>query len=746
MTVCLTLRVKALVLCCLCLSLLLSAPHAAAQSAFTGTQGDVTRSSRQLYGGTLEVLRIASNGGLYAGLSSPNGIFCSSDGAQTWSGPPAGTDMGSVSDVAIGSMPTTVFAIGGIDLYRSTDACLTWAKIGEGQGVTDVGGSLLGAQGTLLVALRNGQIGRSTDDGETFALVSVDSEVTWVRTFASSPTAGEFYLIANASDSFALYRSQDYGLTWHQTGKSGGNYSSIGVNPSDGEEIVLAGLDLAEISTDGGLGWSTITPGGMPKSTIGYYSNRLYVGPNWSTDGGATWHNLGAEAVSYDTDLLGGVVADPSTPSTLYMMSSRGVARSTDNGLNWHDLVEGIAGVRVNGILQLLDKNTVFLGAQAGIARTTDFLGESATWTYPIKVESRGSSVDAITLSPANPDLLIAAAGGRIYYSEDSGTTWSEATAPLVNRESVRRLASTSEGNIYASYGNSDANSGGVLASGDGGITWSNISSGAFDLDCHALAASETRVFVGVGEENDADAAKRGIYQYDGAGWTQLGGEISGHLVNDIIVAGGVVFAATGGGPEGSVFRSTDNGGTWENLASRGITDDHGWYRTLAYDPADPSVIFAAHGRPAGNAIIFQSTDAGDSWSTYYEGLKDEVPSAMLVDDLLTGFQTGLYEFSAAEYSLSAQVSGRGRRRRLSCTLLKSSVAESGAQLTIERKRRRKTTFGVWRTATSDATGQISVRKPKAKFHYRCSYQTPGGKTVQSEMVRGRASRVAKPG
>jgi hypothetical protein len=184
----------------------------------------------------------------------------------------------------------------------------------------------------------------------------------------------------------------------------------------------------------------------MPKSTIGYYNNRLYVGPNWSTDGGSTWHNLGAEAVSQDTDLLGGVVVDPSTPTTLYMMSSRGVARSADDGLNWHDSVEGIAGVRVSGILQLQDKNTVFLGAQAGIARTADFLSESATWTYPIKVESRGFSVDAIALSPANPDRLIAAAGGRIYYSEDSGTTWSEATVPLVNRESVRRFTSTSEG------------------------------------------------------------------------------------------------------------------------------------------------------------------------------------------------------------------------------------------------------------------------------------------------------------
>src|SRR5574339_589405 len=89
----------------------------------------------------------------------------------------------------------------------------------------------------------------------------------------------------------------------------------------------------------------------------------------------------------------------------------------------------------------------------------------------------------------------------------------------------------------------------------------------------------------------------------DGAGWVLSARSLTDQHVTSVIAREGVILAGT----ENGVFRSDDEGQTWEE-ASSGLTARH--VRWLAYHPDISDFEFAGT-EPAG---IFISQDGGKSW------------------------------------------------------------------------------------------------------------------------------------
>jgi hypothetical protein len=102
----------------------------------------------------------------------------------------------------------------------------------------------------------------------------------------------------------------------------------------------------------------------------------------------------------------------------------------------------------------------------------------------------------------------------------------------------------------------------------------------------------------------------------------------------------------------GGVYRSEDEGGSWESIAD-GLPSDFGF--PIVVDPQDPDTVYVfplagAEGRfpPEGRAAVWRSGDAGESWEplgTGDHGLPDGffvgvMRDAMCVDDHA---ETGLY-------------------------------------------------------------------------------------------------------
>jgi len=173
-----------------------------------------------------------------------------------------------------------------------------------------------------------------------------------------------------------------------------------------------------------------------------------------------------------------------------------------------------------------------------------------------------------------------------------------------------------------------------------------------------ASKVSADVLIVGAGEESATAATAQGIFTaaFDGTSCTwaeNTDTDVDAAMINDIVAvyssasSTGTVYAASGGNLQGAVLRSTDSGSTWDDLvtAGTGLPTD-GWFTCVTVDTQDHSNLFTATGRPAATAYIYNSTDGGSTWSSYYTALIDEAPATMLVDDLTVGFTTGLFGFS----------------------------------------------------------------------------------------------------
>ena len=176
---------------------------------------------------------------------------------------------------------------------------------------------------------------------------------------------------------------------------------------------------------------------------------------------------------------------------------------------------------------------------------------------------------------------------------------------------------------------------GGVFKTLDGGQSWAAVTDKYFGGTIGGIAVAPSNpdvVYVGGGEYalRGNVSHGEGVWKSTDAGktWTSLGlkltRQISRVLVHptnpDIvyIAAQGNVWAPT---PERGIYRSRDGGRNWAKVLFR---NDSTGASDLAFDPANPNVLYAAFwqaGRTpwmlnsggAGSGV-FKSTDGGDTW------------------------------------------------------------------------------------------------------------------------------------
>src|SRR5690606_39487939 len=202
--------------------------------------------------------------------------------------------------------------------------------------------------------------------------------------------------------------------------QSTGRLTAIAVHPSDPNVIYIGGAQGGVWkTTNGGANWTPLTDhecslamGWIVLDPVDpdivyaatgeqHFSSDSYYGCGVlrSTDGGATWTQLGAEVFDVATTTSGGVriariVLDPRTAgstanATLHVAADNGVWKSTDGGVSWTRTLAG--------------------GAVAP-APATD-----------------------LVMHPSDPDVLYAALGrvagdaaNGVYRSTDAGTTWTK--------------------------------------------------------------------------------------------------------------------------------------------------------------------------------------------------------------------------------------------------------------------------------------------------------------------------------
>jgi photosystem II stability/assembly factor-like uncharacterized protein len=122
-----------------------------------------------------------------------------------------------------------------------------------------------------------------------------------------------------------------------------------------------------------------------------------------------------------------------------------------------------------------------------------------------------------------------------------------------------------------------------------------------------------------------AGSASGGIWKTTNGGlsWIDLSPDFPNLSTSAIVMAESnhnVIYAGTGEGYGGigmvtgnGIFKSTNRGNTWTQLASTILNDDFLYVNVIAVDPSDEDILVAGT-----NTGIYKSIDGGDSWNEVY--------------------------------------------------------------------------------------------------------------------------------
>lgn len=376
--------------------------------------------------------------------------------------------------------------------------------------------------------------------------------------------------------------------------QSTGRLTAIAVHPTNPNVIYVGGAQGGVWKTTNGganwvpltdkecslaMGWIVIDPVD-PEIVYAATGEQHFSGDSYfgcgvlrSTDGGATWTQLGAEVFDIASAASGGVrisrlVLDPRTAgstanATLYVAADNGVWKSTDGGASWRRTLNAGTG---------------------GPAPATD-----------------------LVMHPSDPDVLYAAVGrvtgdaaNGVYRSTDAGVTWTKLGGfPSQDVGRINLAIAPSQPSIlYASMQNAFGGPGGdgsllgIYKSTDGGETWSLASN---EPSCGTQCWYDMTLAV---HPNDPDTVFFGgvpLYRSTDGGQTfQMVGTGPGgsiHVDQHVIIYDPNDPRTVYVGNDGGIYRSRSGGapGSWESLNTDiAITQ---FYAGIGLHPTDPDIM-----------------------------------------------------------------------------------------------------------------------------------------------------------
>ena len=241
-----------------------------------------------------------------------------------------------------------------------------------------------------------------------------------------------------------------------------------------------------------------------------------------------------------------------------------------------------------------------------------------------------GGSITVLAEDPSNPNTVYAgtsfAGNGGLWKSTDAGNTWaSMVTNSALDYSSLSDLAVENGGQVlYAAERGYD-----FFTSMDGGATWTTAQ----------IVPSGSPAGIGgmaVDPQNSAtiylSAPGLGVSKSvnGGSSWTLLASSpvittnSAAAVLHNAIQVDPTNTSRVYYGTDHGLYVTTDGGTTW-SVSSSGIASGDSAVRDVAVDPAAPSSIFVLAGIPTSAVVdLYESTNAGNSWTPLAVGVDAE--------------------------------------------------------------------------------------------------------------------------
>lgn len=121
----------------------------------------------------------------------------------------------------------------------------------------------------------------------------------------------------------------------------------------------------------------------------------------------------------------------------------------------------------LNDVHAISKENAVAVGDNGAVVYTNDGVSWSSTATNPCGI---GTHLNAVYMKSAT-EWIVGTSGGKLYYTINSGTTWTEKTFPGSGTGAVKDIQGSSDSVIWLAH-QTAATKGRILRSYDGGYQW----------------------------------------------------------------------------------------------------------------------------------------------------------------------------------------------------------------------------------------------------------------------------------
>jgi len=404
-------------------------------------------------------------------------------------------------------------------------------------------------------------------------------DTQWMGSVDASPTDPDLILIGTGEPSIragtGVFRSTDGGATWQRRFLPGNPATCYRLRFQPDGRTVIGAFDTGIYrSPDGGVSWGRTVLANRPTDLALHPTDPAVMwapvegnGLWRSSNGGVSWSRITAPGLPTSGNGRGAVDVCAGDPSRLYVAfadastnSMLGVFRTDDGGATWQD-----------------------------VSPPDDYM-----W-------GQGWYNNAIGVSPADPDLVLAGGGGLVR-STDGGATWTPTASPHVHAD-VHAIEWSNDGaNLYV------ATDGGYSHSINGGASYlTPFNRMAITQYVNIDVGDALTMVMGGGSQDNAVSVTRDGGQ---VWWVEWGGDGGGFVIDDHdntrmwntsgVWSGDLKFR---------VARSTDNGSSWQDV-NQGIAPSDQWYTRIRSDQQDPPTLYTNNG-----PRVYASTDAGDLWT-----------------------------------------------------------------------------------------------------------------------------------
>ncbi|HEX4030990.1 MAG TPA: transcriptional regulator [Terracidiphilus sp.] len=482
--------------------------------------------------------------------------------------------------------------------------------------------------------------------------------------------------------------------------------------------LAVAGILFFALGLQAQKPWTVAGPsGGDARSfaSVPGQPDHLYLGTtnSWlyeSLDGGRSWRRL-AKLDPVDGYVIDSIVVDATNPSTLYVgawkdSNGGGLWISHDGGHSWTQNA-AFKGQPIHALVQApSDPRTLFAGTLGGVFRSSD---AGATWRQISPAGDREiHEIESLAVDPKNDRIVYAGTWHLPWKTVDGGRTWHNIKQGLIVDSDVFSIIVDPERprTVYLSACS------GIYKSENAGLLFHKIQG-------IPSAARRTRVLMQNPKNFNVVYAgtTEGLYKTEDAGHRFRLMTPSDIVVNDVYVDPSdprhVLLATDRGG----VLASQDAGETFTQ-SNDGISERK--VSALLVDRANPSLLYAGVVNDKNFGGVFRSTDGGTSWEQLAQGLdgRDVFSLSQTKDGtVVAGTSHGIFILdppagdspAAAGAAPSAAVLTWEPKNAIANTVMKSMTEKAyrGKRVTIERQEKAPVVELDSRVGALDVSGDV---------------------------------------